>query len=291
MERMKANLVYAPDASVLKRGQMDLSIATDYVNDTGDSEPYLRRIAEAGFKNIQWIHHWKHDFIYTQSEIQYIANLMKELRLSIYDIHGSAGTEKNWFSIVEYQRLAGVEIVKNRIEMCKALGGSVVVMHIPILNSENLGQWRQLKKSLNELEKFCIKKSVKIAVENEPFDDFIGIKELFSKYGPEFIGLCYDSGHGNIGGHGLKNLDSVNDRLISLHLNDNDGLEDQHKPIFTGNVNWEELSRIIAKSSYKKFLTFEISMKFADTMNEDIFLGSAYRNGLKLLDMVREGQT
>jgi sugar phosphate isomerase/epimerase len=285
---MKTIQVNAPDLLVVKRGQMDLSIATDYMSDTGDPEPYLRRIAKAGFKNIQWIHYWKHDFIYTQPEIQHIANIMKKLHLSIYDIHGSAGTEKNWFSTVEYRRLAGVEIVKNRIEMCKALGGSVVVMHIPILNSENLVQWQQLKKSLSELEKFCIHIGVKIAVENEPFDEFNGIKELFSEYGPEFIGLCYDSGHGNIGGHGLKNLDSVKERLISLHLHDNDGLEDQHKPIFTGTVDWIELSRIIAKSPYRKFLTFEISIKFSDTKNEDIFLRSAYRDGVKLLDMVRE---
>jgi sugar phosphate isomerase/epimerase len=286
---MKTTRVNALDALVVKRGRMDLSIATDYMSDTGDPEPYLRRIAEAGFKNIQWIHYWKHDFIYTQPEIQHIANIMKELHLSIYDIHGSAGTEKNWFSTVEYRRLAGVEIVKNRIEMCKALGGSVVVMHIPILNSENLGQWRQLKQSLNELEKFCIKKSVKIAMENEPFDEFNGIKELFSEYGPEFIGLCYDTGHGNLGGDGLKKLDSVKERLISLHLHDNNGLEDQHKPIFTGTVDWKELSRIIAKSPYKKFLTFEISMKSSDTKNEDNFLKSAYSNGLKLLNMVQEG--
>lgn len=264
-------------------------MATDYVNDIGDAEPYLRRIAEAGFKNIQWIHHWKHDFIYTKSEIQHIAKLIKELNLSLYDIHGFAGNEKNWFSTVEYQRLAGVEIVKNRIEMCKALGGSVVVMHIPRLIPEKIDNWRQLKKSLGELEKFCVEKAVKIAVENEPLEEFNGIKQLFSEYSPEFIGLCYDSGHGNIGGRGLEYLDSVKERLISLHLHDNNSFDDQHKPIFTGTVNWEELSRIIAKSPYRKFLTFEINMEFANTKNEDDFLKSAYSNGLKLQDMVREG--
>jgi sugar phosphate isomerase/epimerase len=286
---MQTTLGNAIDALVIKKGQMGLSMTTDYISDVGDPEPYLRRIARAGFKNIQWIHYWKHDFIYTQPEVQHIANIMKELHLSIYDIHGSAGTEKNWFSTIEYKRLAGVEIVKNRIEMCKALGGSVAVMHIPILNSENIERWRQLKRSLNELEKFCIKKGVKIAVENEPFDEFKGIIELFSEYGPEFIGLCYDSGHGNIGEHGLKNLDSVKERLISLHLHDNNGLEDQHKPIFSGTVDWIELSRIIAESRYNKFLTFEISMKSSKTKSENAFLKSAYSNGLKLLDLVQEG--
>lgn len=266
---------------------MELSMATDYVKDTGDSEPYLRKIADAGFKHIQWIHHWKHDFIYTKPEIQRVAKIMKELNISLYDIHGSDCPEKNWFSTFEDQRLAGVEIIKNRIEMCKALGGSVIIMHIPVMNSEDIGKWRQLKKSLNELEKFCIKKSVKIAIENEPFDKFDGIRELFSEYSPKFIGLCYDSGHGNIGGKGLENLNTVKERLISLHLHDNNGSVDQHNPVFTGTIDWKKLAKIISSSPYKKFLTFEIVMKLPDVNAEKLFLKSTYKNGLELLKMVK----
>ena len=266
---------------------MELSMATDYACDTGDARPYLRNIAEAGFKHIQWIHHWKHDFIYTKPEIQHIAKMMKDLDLSLYDIHAPVGDEKNWFSSIEYQRLAGVEIVKNRIEMCKTLGGAVIVMHIPTLIPENLGKWHQLKKSLDELEKFCAKKDVRIAVENnEPFAEFNGIKELFSEYGPGFIGLCYDSGHGNMGGKGLEHLDSVKERLISLHLHDNNGFEDQHKPIFTGTINWEKLARIIAGSPCRKFLTFETNMRFSGIQDEKLFLERAYSDGLKLLKMI-----
>lgn len=262
-------------------------MATDYANDIGDAEPYLKKIADAGFRHIQWTHHWKHDFIYTKSEIQRIAKTMKDLHLSLYDIHGPAGVKKNWFSTIEYQRLAGVEIVKNRIEMCKALGGSVVVMHIPVLNSENHGKWYQLKKSLNELELFCFEKGVRIAVENEPLDEFIGIKELFSEYGPEFIGLCYDSGHGNIGGKGLEHLDSAKKRLISLHLHDNNGFVDQHDPIFTGTVDWEELARIITGSLYRGPLTFETDIKDSGFRDEKLFLECAHRDGLKLLSMIQ----
>src|SRR5664280_2462553 len=265
-------------------------MATDYARDTGNAEPSLRRIAEAGFRHIQWIHHWNHDFIYTQPEIEHIAGLMNDLGLSLYDIHAPTGAEKNWFSTVEYQRLAGVEIMKNRVDMCATLGGSVIVAHIPELIPENVRSWRQLKRSLDELEDFCCGKAVRIAVENRPHDQFNGIHELFSDHDPQFIGLCYDSGHGNIGGKGLQHLDSVKERLISVHLHDNDGLADQHRPIFTGTVDWEELAQLVAESPYREFLTFETDIKSSGMEDEDLFLERAYADGLALLEMISTPQ-
>jgi sugar phosphate isomerase/epimerase len=261
---------------------VELSMATDYASDTGNAEPALQRIAAAGFRHIQWIHHWRHDFIYTTPEIRHIAGVMADLGLSLYDIHAPTGAEKNWFSTVEYQRLAGVEIVKNRVEMCRTLGGSVIVTHVPELIGDDREQWVQLKKSLNQLEGFCVGLDVRIAVENRAADDFNGIRELFSEYSPHFLGLCYDSGHGNIGGRGLAHLDSVKERLISVHLHDNDGLADHHMPIFTGSVDWPELTRLIAHSPYREFLTFETDMKFAGTDDEQLFLDRAYSDGLSL---------
>ncbi len=267
---------------------MELAMATDYAGDTGNAEPALTKIAEAGFRNIQWIHHWRHDFIYTEPEIRHIEQLLNRLALSLYDIHAPAGAEKNWYSTVEYQRLAGVEIIKNRVDMCTVLGGSVIVVHTPPTNPANRDAWSQLRKSLDELEEYCMTRSVRIAVENRANDQFLGIRELFSEYEPDFLGLCYDSGHGNIGGMGLHHLDSVKERLISLHLHDNDGSADQHRPIFSGTVDWGELVRVVAESPYDNFLTFETEMRRSGVHDEALFLERAHRDGLKLLSMVRD---
>lgn len=261
-------------------------MATDYASDTGNAEPSLRRIAAAGFEHIQWIHHWGHDFIYTEPEIRYISEVMAELDLCLYDIHAPAGAEKNWFSTAEYQRLAGVEIIKNRVEMCKTLGGEVIVAHIPDLVFGNLKAWDQLQKSLDSLERFCVERGIRIAVENRAHDEFTGIRELFSEYAPEFIGLCYDSGHGNIGGDGLANLESVSERLISIHLHDNDGTSDQHMLPFTGTVDWRKLARIISDSPYRRYLTLESNMRHSGFADEDQFLAAAFESGRRLQDMI-----
>jgi sugar phosphate isomerase/epimerase len=266
---------------------MQLSIATDYAGGTGDPSPKLKNIANAGFKNIQWVHHMDGDFIYTQSEIDYVAKLLKKYKLSIYDIHSATGNEKNWFSLIEYQRQAGVDLVKNRVDMCKQLGGSVIVMHTPSPIKSMQPQWRQLKLSLDELKDYCLKKQVKIAIENcDLFDDFSGIKQLFNTYSDNFLGLCYDSGHGNHTEYSLENLDSVKDRLISLHLNDNNGLTDQHRFVFTGVLNCQKLASIIKSSPYNQSLTFELLMVNTNLKDENLFLKQAYNDGQKLLSMI-----
>jgi sugar phosphate isomerase/epimerase len=106
-----------------------LSITTDYFNDSGNPAPYLRRIAEAGFSHIHWCHHWRSDFLYSDAEIDQISKWLQEFGLQLNDLHGSEGMEKSWVSAQEYRRLAGVELVKNRIYMAAKLGGDVVIMH------------------------------------------------------------------------------------------------------------------------------------------------------------------
>ena len=98
-----------------------LSITTDYVQDFGSPGPYLKRIAEAGFSHIHWCHHWHTDFVYSDPEVDQIAAWMHDYSLQLCDLHASAGVEKSWTSSREYERLAGVELVKNRIAMAARL--------------------------------------------------------------------------------------------------------------------------------------------------------------------------
>lgn len=103
-----------------------LSITSDYASGTGSPEPYLKRIAGAGFSHVHWCHHWHSDFIYSDHEIDQIARWMGEYGVKLNDLHASAGIEKFWISAREYERLAGVELVKNRIHMAARLSSDVI---------------------------------------------------------------------------------------------------------------------------------------------------------------------
>jgi len=268
-----------------------LSMTTDYANvSTGCPEPYLRRIAAAGFTHIHWCHQWNTDFLYADCEIEQIAQWLRDLGLTLTDLHASAGVEKGWCSPRDYERLAGVELVKNRLAVTAHLGSDVIILHIatePTEPGEREAYWIRLHCSLEDLEPFARHCGVRIALENGSKDNFDTLEHVFALYSPDFVGLCYDSGHGNVAGNGLDRLERVKGRLLSLHLHDNDGTGDQHKLPFDGTVDWPRLARLIAASPYRKPLSFESNLgSYPKGSDEMEHLRKAFEAGSRLTEIL-----
>lgn len=269
---------------------MMLSMTTDYAKGTGCPEPYLRRISEAGFSHVHWCHQWNTDFLYTEPEIAQIERWLKEFHLQVLDLHASDGPEKRYVSALEYERLAGVELIRNRIEMTARLGGDVIILHAsePPDEAQKTIFWTQLRKSLDELHPIAKKSSVRIAIENGVFSV---IERILSEYAPDYVGICYDSGHGNMGDHtGLDHVERLKGRLISVHLHDNDGASDQHKPMFSGTVDWPRLARIMATSSYAKCVSQELALRCVENKDEAVFLRQAFEAGIAFTKMIADAR-
>lgn len=259
-----------------------LSMTTDYnMTDTGDPSPSLKHIAEAGFSHVHWCHQWNTDFLYARCEIDQIAAWLKEYNLAMLDLHGSMGVEKNWSVAEPYRRRAGVELVANRLEMTARLGGRAVVMH------GGRGPREMLRRSLDELVPIARSLGVRIAMEN---GDWPLLQDILPDYPADSVGLCYDSGHGNLQPGALDLLAAFKDRLIAVHLHDNDGLADQHRLPFTGTVNWPVLATIFGSSAYTGCLTLESSRRYEPVDNEAEFLAQAFLRGNRFSAMVSEAR-
>ncbi len=270
-----------------------LSINTDIIQDHGSPEPYLRQIADAGFTHLHWVHHWAGDFMYSPSEIEQIGRWLKEYGLLLSDLHATEGREKFWLSTAEYARLAGVELVKNRLDMTARLGGDAIVLHVQPDNMNDNPQpafWDRFHRSMDAILPYAAERNVQIAFENLPPSNHETLKQILALYSPEQVGICYDSGHGNIVGDGLDFLDIVKDRLIVLHLNDNDATGDQHNLLFAATVDWERHARILAASSYNKPLSMEVSIRNSGIKRPSDFLDQAMGTCTKFAGMVENAK-
>lgn len=274
----------------MSRARLDtaLSMTTDYASDRGCPLPYLERIAAAGFTHVHWCHHWASDFLYGRHELAQIRRWLADCGLAVLDLHASAGQEKRWGSPEEYERLAGVDLVANRLEMAAELGAEVIVLHaaaaLPLPSH---------LRSLDELAPLARRLGVRIALENLPREGWARIDELFAVHGPDSLGLCYDSGHGNIDCDGVPDLQRRCDRLIALHLNDNDGSGDQHRIPFTGTVDWSRVMAAIAASGYRRCVSLELSLKAHELAVESDYLQRCRVAGERLaamLERARRGQ-
>ena len=174
--------------------------------------------------------------------------------------------------------------------MAARLSSDVIIMHTSCEpeDAENKNVfWTQLLKSLDAIEPYASEHGVRIAVENLT-NNFETIEKVLSEYSPDYVGLCYDSGHGNLSGDGLAHLERLKDRLISIHLNDNDGTKDQHNLLFSGTVDWARLAQIVAESSYTKCVSMEITMHDSGIEDERVFLEKAFEIGTDFARMVDE---
>jgi len=257
-------------------------MTTIYKEDHGTPEPYLQRIAEAGFTHIHWSHHWSSDFLYSAPEVAQIRRWMHEYGLQVLDVHASAGKEKRWDAPKEYRRLAGVELVRNRLDLAASLGAGAIVLHAyPDQSYENQ------RRSLAELEPFSRLVGVRIALENLFEGNLERLEMLFAEFSPDFLAFCYDTGHGNMLPGSLDFLQRWADCLAVVHIHDNDGTADQHRLPFTASVDWPRFARLVAGSAYVNPLNLECIMSNYNGMSEADFLQASYQSGVQLEGMRR----
>jgi sugar phosphate isomerase/epimerase len=215
---------------------------------------------------------------------------MDQFGLSVLNLHASAGQEKVWGDLREYVRLSGVDLVMNRIQMAADLHSDVVILHLPNppegQNSLDSEFTSQCYRSMDTLIQFARSRNVRIALENMAWDDYLLLDALLTRYSPDVLGFCFDSGHANMGMNGLKELEPRKERLMAVHLHDNDGKNDQHKIPLTGTIDWEHLMKIIAASPYRAGINLEVVISESGFSDESEFLKASLKAGQKLLDMV-----
>ena len=281
---------------------MKIAIATDYKGSSGDPEDSLERIAKAGFTHLHWCHQWNTDHFYTDMEIAKIARMLRNTGLKLLDIHGSDGGAGglicSWYAPDEVYRRQGVDLAMNRIRMLAMLRGEgTLMMHLPFLTADATESGRAaalrcvdaLRRSLDEILPASQALGFPIAMENFPGDTFEILSTLFDEYPADALGLCYDSGHGNIvhngrAARGLEHLERHLDRLQALHLHDNDGSGDQHKLPFEGNIDWKRLADDIRRSAYARVVSFELSMANTPFKDDpDGFLKDAFARCSKVV--------
>jgi sugar phosphate isomerase/epimerase len=62
----------------------------------------------------------------------------------------------------------------------------------------------------------------------------------------------------------VKLLDRYGDKLMALHLHDNDGSYDQHRIPSEGTINWDSIVRKIQSAGYKGSMSLEVTNEFSN---------------------------
>lgn len=83
--------------------------------------------------------------------------------------------------------------------------------------------------------------------------------ELVDTFDHPLVGICWDTGHAQLQGLDQgQSLRAIGSRLQALHVQDNDGVSDQHLLPFHGTVDWSAVMAALAAIAYPGAFTYEV---------------------------------
>jgi sugar phosphate isomerase/epimerase len=115
--------------------------------------------------------------------------------------------------------------------------------------------WQINLESVKTLSALGRKYNVKIAIENIPeiFPALLRSVDDFSRFYEELgidIGLALDVGHANVNGQTKEFMNKFGDRIVHMHVSDNDGKQDSHLGIGKGTVDWQDFAKSVRRMQF-----------------------------------------
>ncbi|MBI5043315.1 MAG: sugar phosphate isomerase/epimerase [Nitrospirae bacterium] len=232
-------------------------------------EAIIKQIKDAGFDAIE-IWGMRPHFDYKDKErIESLARLLKDNSIKVVSFHAPIYEEvtppdkRKWLSFSSKDnknRQKALTETKELIDCMGLFDAGLLVIH-GLEDRKETESIKAFHKSLTELAEYCGEKNIRIAVENVLHGATAEkIMRLIDdeKYDPDAVGICLDLGHSNISNNPVNDLEECSERLIALHVSDNNGREDSHGVPFTGTIDWMQVAAVLKKIGFDGYFMYEI---------------------------------
>ena len=210
----------------------------------------INSIKKAGFDGVfvQWF-----DRDYELSKQEQVS-LCKSLNLEIEFAHLSYEKINSiWDDSIDGDNL--VEEYKIELNECFDCGINLAVMHVTgkpsTIAQPNMLGIERLQKIVDHAKTL----GIKIAFENTKIKNYL--EYIFEHISNDNIGVCLDSGHIHCHFNDKFNWDFFKNKILAVHLHDNDSSFDQHLLPFDGTINWDTMAENLKQSGYTGPVTLE----------------------------------
>lgn len=140
------------------------------------------------------------------------------------------------------------QVYSECLEWCAKIGAEHMVIHPSLystpLFSRQASQY-YAKESLKKLGDQAQKLNVVLAVENVGLHEYaLFDQEEYVRLFDEIptVAALVDVGHAHVNGWDIPSvIRNLGSRIQAVHLHDNDGAADQHRPVGQGTIEWEAL--------------------------------------------------
>jgi sugar phosphate isomerase/epimerase len=232
---------------------MQFGISTHLYHDQRLSREHLAQIAGYGFEAVELFATRSHFDYSNPAAIGDLARWLRETGLVLHSVHapifesyGASGTGTT-FSIAATdgaRRQSAVREAELTIGVLKQIPAKYLVVHLgapkPYAQpSEN--NRAAASKSVEEIYRLAEPLGVRVALEVIP-NDLSSAPSLISMIERDFegssVGICLDFGHAHLLGDVADAIETAAEHLITTHVHDNRGREDDHLVPYHGTIDW-----------------------------------------------------
>jgi sugar phosphate isomerase/epimerase len=195
-----------------------------------------------------------------RAQVREVAAWFAGHSLQLRSLHGPIYSDFEWghtgaraaLSLAELEpvrRREAIDHAKRALEVAERVPFRYMVQHLGVPGEEfDPRKFDAAQAALEELHAFARPLGVDLLLENIPnqFSTAARLREFIERSGFADLRVCFDTGHAHLGGGVAAEFEALRGLVVSTHLHDNNGADDDHRFPFQGTIDWEEAMRALA---------------------------------------------
>jgi len=221
---------------------------------------WLNRVESAGIAAVEIFCAKQHFDWANKSQVAELGHFFRDSQLKLHSLHAPMYTDEIWgrsgpesrIDITERKKATRIQWVgelKRAIEVAEIIPFRYLIQHLGVTGQEFSEYAVEAAfSSLEELALFARQRGVEILLENIPNELSTAERlESFNAVTHLKLNYVFDTGHANLAGSIAGEYETMQARIRSLHVHDNNGKDDQHLLPFSAGAttNWQETMNLL----------------------------------------------
>jgi len=252
---------------------MRFGISTHLFHDQRLSRDHLIQVAAHGFEAIEVFATRSHFDYHDAAAIAQLQEWLKETGLALHGIHAPIvdrmGAGDQWGEAISNavgdtaKRQAAVREADAALNIARLIPASVFVVHLGTPASQGGENNRTAAfRSVEDICRLAEPLGIRVALEviPNPLSDAASLVAMLER-DLDFprTGICLDFGHAFLLGDVPDAIETVAEHLITTHVHDNRGRQDEHLVPFEGKINWDMALMAMQKVGYDGTYLMELA--------------------------------
>ena len=266
---------------------MQFGISTHIFHDRRLDRDHLGQIARYGFETIELFATRSHFDYRDESAIAQLERWLADTGLRLHSIHApimdvfgrKPSTAYSVAAAAHDRRELAVKETEAALKIASRIPFGFMVLHLGTPAGSSSPDDNHRAAAVRSLEEICRAAEplgVRVAVEVIPnrLSDASALASLLeNEIDGCTPGICLDFGHAHLMGDVADAIETVAEHLVSTHVHDNHGRDDEHLVPYLGSIDWNLALATMQKIGYEGTYLMEL----ADTGNPTAVLEEARR--------------